>query len=325
MKQFIIKSIVFLLLIIFILSFILILMSRYPDQCSLQSHEINVRVSAERLSQIDTTKIVIIGGSGCGFGFNSQIIFNHYHVPVINTGTHASIGIIMQLKMYEKYFRKGDVVLIIPEYQQFTNKFAYGIEDQTLYRILYNNYPDALKYLTIYQTINIVKYIPKYFLDAIAHRDMIFDTISPYSKSSLNEFGDVASWKCRNHTSTISSHTIHNACFNDDIIDIIKDFMQTQEGNGVKCMLFPPTYMDASYENSELFIDTLSVALLHHGIPFVTSTVRYKFVDSLFYDTDYHLTYKGATLRTQMIVEDIDSCLNLTSECSRITSNLRFQ
>ena len=37
------------------------------------------------------------------------MIYNHFHMPIINTGTHASIGIVMQLKMYEQYFKKGDV------------------------------------------------------------------------------------------------------------------------------------------------------------------------------------------------------------------------
>ena len=86
--------------------------------------------------------------------------------------------------------------------------------------------------------------------------------------------------------------------------------MQVQETKGVKCILFPPTYMSQSYENSELFINALSAVLLNNNIPFVTPTERYKYVDSLFYDTDYHLTYEGATLRTQMIIEDIDSILH---------------
>ena len=285
-------------------------MARYPDKYAIESHEINVRLSAEKLSQIGTTKIVIIGGSGCGFGFNSQLIYNHFHMPVINTGTHAGIGIVMQLKIYEQYFKKGDIVLIIPEYQQFTKKYGYGIEDETLYRILYKHYPEALKYLTPYQVVNTIKFIPRYFQSAYTRRGFIFDTISPYYKSSLNEYGDVSFWEYRSHKSSIPAHTIQNDCPNDVIIDTIKDFIQAQEEKGVKCILFPPTYMLQSYENSKLFINTLSAVLLNNNIPFVTPTERYKFVDSLFYDTDYHLTYEGATLRTQMIIEDIDSILH---------------
>lgn len=311
MKRFIYKSIIFLLLIILFLSLVLVFMARYPDKYARESHEINVRLSAERLSHIDTTKIVIIGGSGCGFGFNSQLIYNRFDLPVVNTATQAGIGIVMQLRMYEKYFSKGDIVLIIPEYQQFTKKCAFGIESATLYRILYNHYPEALKYLTPYQVVNTIKFIPRYFRVAYACKDLIFDTTNPYHRSSLNEYGDVTSWEYRSHKSSIPAHTIQNDCPNEDIIEIIKDFMQVQEKKGVKCILFPPTYMSQSYKNSALFINTLSEALLHYGIPFVTPTERYKFDDSLFYDTDYHLTYEGATLRTQMIIEDLDSCLNV--------------
>ena len=71
-----------------ILLFLLLIMARYPDQYAIESHESNVKYSLERLTELeDTTKIVIIGGSGCGFGLNSELLYEKYRMPVVNTGT----------------------------------------------------------------------------------------------------------------------------------------------------------------------------------------------------------------------------------------------
>ena len=312
MKLFIKKIFLIGLLCGGILLFLLLIMARYPDQYAIESHESNVKYSLERLTELeDTTKIVIIGGSGCGFGLNSELLYEKYRMPVVNTGTHASIGIVMQLKIFENKFTENDIVIIIPEYQQFYKNFGFGTENETMYRILYNNYPSALRYLSFIQAISILKFIPQYFKKAaFLHKGANIDNNSPYSKHSLNRFGDVTNWEYRKHKNDIEADTIKSTAPNTKIISFLDKFISRQEKKGARCLLFPPAYMEGSYNNSKLFIDTLDYSLLQQGIPFSTSTERYKFVDTLFYDTDYHLTYEGAMLRTKMLIEDIDSVLN---------------
>lgn len=312
MKLFIKKIFLIGLLCGGILLFLLLIMARYPDQYAIESHESNVKYSFERLTELeDTTKIVIIGGSGCGFGLNSELLYEKFRMPVVNTGTHASIGLVMQLKMFENTFTKNDLVIIIPEYEQFCENYGLGTQDETMYRILYNNYPSALRYLSFIQTISILKFIPQYFMNACSHKGINIDNTSSYSKHSLNRYGDVTNWEYRNHKNDIVAHTIKAIAPHTKIISFLDEFINRQEEKGVRCLLFPPAYMEESYNNSKLFIDALDYSLLQQGIPFSTSPERYKFVDTLFYNTDYHLTYEGAMLRTKMLIEDIDSCLNV--------------
>ena len=155
--------------------------------------------------------------------------------------------------------------------------------------------------------VNTIKFIPRYFNNAYRRGPM--DTKSPYHKLSLNKFGDVTHWEYRKHKEKIPSHTINEDCPNIEIIDFVCNFMHQQESKGIKCILLPPTYMQESYENSDLFINSLSGALQEHGIPFAAVTERYKFPDTLFYDTDYHLTYEGVEIRTKMLIDDIQNCL----------------
>ncbi|MBR5443779.1 MAG: hypothetical protein IKV22_05280 [Paludibacteraceae bacterium] len=311
MKLFIKKIFLLGLLCSGILFCLLLIMATYPDELAIESHESNVKYSSERLTKLDTAKIVIIGGSGCGFGLNSELLYEKYHIPVVNTGTQASIGLVMQLKIFEHTFTKNDIVIIIPEYHQFFKNTALGIQDESMYRILYNNYPSALRHVSLIQTIKILKHIPQYFKNAYSHKGINIDKNSPYSKHSLNQYGDVTNWEYRKHQNNIVADTIESISPNDKIIAFVEGFISQQEENGVRCLLLPPAYMEQSYNNSKAFIDTLDICLSNQGVPFMVPTERYKFVDTLFYDTHYHLTYEGAMLRTKMLIEDIDSCLNV--------------
>lgn len=310
MKRFIQKCFLFGLLILLSIVGVLFWMAKYPDNGTLNSHEINVKLSAERLATIDTTKLIIIGGSGCGFGLNSELIHNHFNIPVVNTGTHASIGIVLQLKLYEQYYREGDIIVIIPEYQQFSKKYGYGISDETLYRIIYNHYREGFECLTFYQSVNTIKYIPKYFKNAYARRKGNSDIHSPYHKLSLNQYGDVTAWGNRKHKRCINSQIVEGNPSN-EIITFLADFIQRQSEKNINVLLFPPAYMDESYSNSKLFINELTNLLEIKRIPFLVSTERYKLDKSYFYDTSYHLTYEGAIHRTNMLIHDIDSIVFL--------------
>ena len=89
----------FLLLDMFLLSF--------THNGSYYSHEKNVGLAYHRLEELmDTNKIVIIGGSNGGFSINSELIHQAFNMPVVNTGTHASIGVRMQFEIYKDLLTK---------------------------------------------------------------------------------------------------------------------------------------------------------------------------------------------------------------------------
>ena len=66
----------------------------FPNEICRQSHEVNVIKQIERMKTINEPKIIIIGGSGCGFGLCSKLISEHFNMPVCNTGTHAGLGLL---------------------------------------------------------------------------------------------------------------------------------------------------------------------------------------------------------------------------------------
>jgi len=84
-------------------------------------------------------KIVFIGGSNLPFGLNSERISDETKMPVVDMGLHAGLGLKFMLEEAKPYIRKGDIVILVPEYQQFFGENYYG--EETLVYTLVNIYP----------------------------------------------------------------------------------------------------------------------------------------------------------------------------------------
>ncbi|MGN0235587.1 MAG: hypothetical protein ACI4BD_04640 [Paludibacteraceae bacterium] len=312
MSKFLYKSSAFIIVLAIVLLITCFRMYQWmlanPNRYTIHSHEINVEQSIEKLKKKTTPSIIIIGGSGCGFGFISPLLSKHYQMPVINTGTHAGLGLRLQVLLVKSYVEQGDIVLVIPEYLQFTNQF-YG--DETAWRIMTATMQDAMDSISCKQYM----YLSKYFFTAIKetwdflYNDSINST-SPYSSHSLNEYGDVTLYEYRLHKDiSMPKNTTPQHNINKDVVSFLKEFREHCHQESATFLLFPPTYHEDAYEIDKDFINEIEKLLDVENIPYPVDTKRYAFPDSLFYDTNYHLTYDGCLIRTQMIINDVDSLL----------------
>src|SRR5512140_975750 len=75
-------------------------------------------------------KIILVGGSNLAFGIDSRMMEDSLHVNVVNMGLYAKLGLRYMLAQVKPYIKKGDVVVVVPEYDQFYGNFADG--DNTL-------------------------------------------------------------------------------------------------------------------------------------------------------------------------------------------------
>lgn len=277
----------------------------YKDEKSLYSHEKNVLLAYNRLKALqDTTKIVIIAGSNGGFSINSRMISNAFHMPVVNTSTHAGIGVRMQFEIYKDLLHKGDVIIFCPEYGNGKNRL-YG--ETTLLRILSTQLPSAYKKLSARQWLFIHKYIGLYFNGICKHfGQKPFD--GPYSVKALNEYGDIE-WE-RPHQDSIKLESF-NGQLEESLIDYYKYVHQYTHDKGIKLLFFPPTFMETSYQLNEMQIDSMQQRLRQSGIGWQSEPKKYSFPDSLYFDTPYHMTQAGANKRTQVLIDDMLRLLHI--------------
>lgn len=304
MKQFLIK-----VSIIAIVSFVMIILIdiailRKVDNASYYSHERNFSLAYYRLKALkDSKKIVIIGGSSGAFGFNSRLIHEAFDLPVVNTCTHAMIGLRMQFETYKDMLRDGDIVILSPEYGGEKERLYGGYN---LLRILSSHLPEAYRKLSLRQWLFIYKFIGIHNLGTSRHKDVEeYDDV--YSANALNEFGDIE-WE-RKHKDFIKNYNI-SGVMDGELIDYYKYIRDYAKSKGIKLVFLPPPLMKSNFKNCVKQIDSLAFCLKENGVPWQSPPSKYSFEDSLFFDTPYHMTQEGANIRTKAIIEDLHRLLN---------------
>lgn len=279
MKQFVLKSIVFLL----VASMLSLIVSAYisltiPDMKSLSSHECNISQQRERLSTLISPKMIIIGGSNCGFGILSPMLEEHFGMPVSNVGVHAGIGLRMQIELFCDYIDSGDIVLVIPEYEHFLDNVYLG--DEALIRIMTTHCPELYSRFSFRQWLHVIPY----FYKNVIHTGILLDSHSPYSSSSVTKQGDIDNC-IKEHQEAWGLDYNLSRKLQPEAASVVTAFHKYCITKGAAMYLFPPVYNSLHYQKHVDVINAIDSMLSVSGIPFVAPTSRYSMNDSLFFDT----------------------------------------
>ena len=284
-----------------------VIMLRGKDELSLHSHEINVGLSYQRLKALkDSSKIVIIAGSNGGFSINSRMISEAFHRPVVNTSTHAGIGVRMQFELYKELLQKGDVVIFCPEYPNYGEDKNRLYGGSILLRVLSSHMPSAYRKISLPQWLSIYRYIGIHYAEVKKHAG-IKKIEGPYSAQAVNKYGDI---ECeRLHQDTIKHNNVQGK-IDKDLLRYYKYIHTYTKDRDIKLVFLPPTFMRSNYVKSKNQVDSISMCLRRNGIAYQSEPADYSFPDSLYFDTPYHMTQSGADIRTEVLIKDLRRILN---------------
>lgn len=275
------------------------------DELSLYSHEKNAILAYNRLHTLeDTNKIVIIAGSNGGFSVNSRMINKAFQMPVVNTSTHAGIGVRMQFELYKDFLRKGDIVIFCPEYGGGKQRL-YG--ESTLFRILSTHLPFAYTKISIPQWLFIYKYIGINYTKTLKHLGSK-EFEGPYSAYAVNEYGDIEYERA--HQDTITTMKIEGK-MDEEVVNYYKYIHTYTKNKGITLVFLPPTLMLRDFKYNSKQIDSIAQCLKQNGIAYQALPSRYSFSDSLYFDTPYHMTQLGANKRTEVLINDLQKILRV--------------
>ncbi|MDR1584151.1 MAG: hypothetical protein LBS55_13020 [Prevotellaceae bacterium] len=267
-----------------------------------QSYLYSIILKDSLLANVDSPRMIFIGGSNISFGLNSQMIKDSLNVNPINTGINAGIGLKFMFDNTLQYIRKGDIIIAPLEYSYSTHEYDYGSE--ALVRIVMDVNRGYLRLLNFQQIFTLLPFIPKYFvskLNPLAYFNIEINH-PQYSINSFNQYGDeYAHWNMKNRT-FVPSDRLDD--FNQQIIEKIKDFEKNVTEKGAKLYLTYPSYLDRSFHKSEDIIVTIQTEL-EKNFKVLGTPERYMMPDSLMFDTSYHLNKKGVDIRTARLIEDI--------------------
>lgn len=256
------------------------------------------------LTNTKSPRVIFIGGSNLSFGLNSQLLLDSLRLNPINTGIHASLGLVYMLHNVIPFVKPRDIIVISPEYDQYYGEFSYGQEE--LLRIVMDTNPLAIIKLSKEQLFNILLFLPKYCFSKFNPVEYLYTKEDPvYSINSFNKFGDVNThWTILG--SKVSPYPEIHGDFNEHIIDELKSFNSEAEHIGAKVLFTFPCYQEASYEKSKEKIVAVEHRIKSNGFTVISKPADYKIPDSLLFNTPYHLSKKGVDLRTLLLIRDIN-------------------
>lgn len=268
----------------------------------------------KRAQSISEPKIVFIGGSNCALGLCSPMVSEHFRMPVCNTGVNYIFGLLAQSRLYEDYIHSGDIVIVFPEYQQFYGDLYLGNEE--LLGLLSSIYPKGYRKLTVKQVLHLLPCVPRAFDAALTMRHKTPPKDSPYVPQALNEFGDVERYEFRSYMDDKDWTPVGwgNGNFQMGAVDALINLNERCKQRNATLLILPPVYKAMNFDANKTSIDKVWDVLIESGLPVVSNPERYRMADSLHYDSEFHLTYEGTVIRTDLVIEDVEMGVFGTNE-----------
>ncbi len=100
-----------------IIAIILISPKVFAPIISEKNHYIASTIDKEnRLKNIKSPKIILIGGSGTAYSINSKTIEDTLKMPVVNMAVAYGVGLTFMLEEIKNEIKEGDKIIIFPEY-----------------------------------------------------------------------------------------------------------------------------------------------------------------------------------------------------------------
>ena len=211
------------------------------------------------IEKVENKRIIFIGGSNLAFGLDSSMIEKEFlGYKIINMGLHGGIGIKYLLEDCKKYLKKGDVLVIVPEYENFYNN---GSGTSALWYIL-----SLKKNLENIGIINFTRSLP-YLLTAtkeilMTNENKEYGQNFSYDRRGFNRNGDYTEhWKYKGKEK-IKVDILPNSKITNSTINYLEKFIEQSRKREIKIILLPPVFQKSSYKINEEKIKEISNSLI---------------------------------------------------------------
>ncbi|MEZ4801577.1 MAG: hypothetical protein R2797_02310 [Gelidibacter sp.] len=260
----------------------------------------------KKLESVKSNKIVIIGGSNGAFGIDSDLMENELQMPVVNMALHGDIGIKYNLDFVKNNLKKGDILILTPEFNTLTRERWYGLKGDIIPTVITYTPSKLYIFLSDYKffstAINgIMRSVKATWLESpfpkTADRYTVYDSRAFESDNIKDEFlNDIYKKDFVKEPVKFKKESL--------ALDQLKAYEDYFKEKGVKLYINPPAALIDKFvvNDVEKFMDSLST---YTNIPLLGNGKSYLYEKVNFLNTEYHLNNKGRKTRTQQLIKDI--------------------
>lgn len=323
MRTFLKKAGLFFLILFFLFGSIFYITNRfYPDEPKNNYMAAMIDKHAALLAA-GSPKMIAAGGSNTAFSFRAELTAEAIGIPVINLGLNAGLGLNFILNELEDVAEEGDLVLLFITYFE-TIEGTYNLQLHTA-----EHYPRASRYFPLrlnqifYEQVRVTRFRFTDIIRSIIRSRTLPTASDPdpvkftyYTRDNFNPFGDFTGHY------TLPSAELEPLLFEYRFwpgIDILNDFHQRAEERGFHLFyLFPAIPESDFHQNRSVLEQHFQDMTEYLTIPILNRPDTFVYPDSLFFDTAYHMTQKGAKKHTEEVILLLESNSEITPILSRI-------
>jgi hypothetical protein len=260
------------------------------------------------LYSVPSPRVILIGGSNTAFSVDSQMLAEHFGMPVINMGLNVDLGLRYMLNEVRPTLRDGDILLIFPEYAHFSDIPLDGKARElgTLIKLC----PECISGInTPLQAYNVMSGIFQ-----ASESDILRAVGKPvehsvvYERKGFNAWGDmVAHLDQPTPSGFANSIPKIKVSSSSPAIELLNTFYESLDAAGVDVFLIYPAIPINIYKAQQENFNTLD-EFIKTGveIPVVGAPQDFIYARKLFYDTTYHLNREGRRLHTNHVIDMLD-------------------
>lgn len=268
------------------------------------------------LLQTPAPRVVLVGGSNLAFGVDSERLGKGVGRHAVNLGLHAGLGEEYLLRWAEAGLQPGDIVLVSLEYEQFCDPLG----GHTLINLIqlqpeaarYADPPELLR-LVLDRGLNELGRLPK--IASLELQGVEAQRVAaPYSRASFNPWGDVVAH--RGMAPRPQRAKFIEVCREGRVrkaIGRLNDFARRCRVLGAVPVFSFPAVPAVSFRVPGNRLPWLGERV-RAGLemPVLSAPEETAYGPLAFFDTSYHLTQRGASRRTSLLIERLSRIPEVT-------------
>ena len=265
---------------------------------------------------IKNNKIIFSGGSNVMYGIRAKLIEKTFNIPSVNLGIQADLSIDYIIHFVKRNVRQGDIVILPLEYvhYHYSNQTYRPIRAEYIrtHDIPYFRSQNILhQFRDIKQTslLDILSSI-KEQLNFIKDKENLIKRRLYVVNKIYNKNGDVLnnkkSRKIKTYEKNFAPENITNYFKETDGLRILKSFNIWCKKNGIHLYItYPNLLYNERYRNKRFrrFFKSLNHYFKFNKIEVIGNPHDFMYKRKLFFDSKWHLTYEGVTMRTKQFIE----------------------
>jgi hypothetical protein len=269
----------------------------------------------ELLENQPSPRLILVGGSNLNFGIRSPEIERRTGYHPVNMGLNIGDGLAFMLKNVKSSIRRGDVVVISPEYEHFGD--FYNGKGEFLYAEVEHR-PSIIRSFTIgnyLEALNKGYIIAGGILRYTAEqrgaliRQYLENKENPYRRDAFNQYGDLVGHYQLTHRlkkTDITSNPSKSQITPEKIeraINGLNEFNAECQKRGVQVFYSFPPIPQELFERDGTVIKRIASELRHRlQFTILDAPEEMTFPMEDFFDGYYHLTGEGGERRTDHLI-----------------------